>query len=133
MRKLITASLLLFLPLVTAPSFSQHMNLPDSPCVNVASTTDAVECLSHARTSSDAQLNALYREVQKRLEGEGDDLKRLVATEKLWIQYRDGNCEAERALYGQGTGAWPAYLACLEAMTRARTTELRVTYRVRLK
>jgi hypothetical protein len=32
-----------------------------------------------------------------------------------------------------GTAAAPAYLACLEAMTRARTKELAVGYAVRLK
>lgn len=71
------------------------------------------------------------QDVRKRVEG--DDAKRLIETERLWTQYRDSNCEAERALYGMGTGAHPAYLACLESMTRARTKELRVTYTVRLK
>jgi uncharacterized protein YecT (DUF1311 family) len=131
MQKLRPALLLACLLATTSLSFSQHMNSPDSPCVNVVSTSDSVECLSKARVSSDANLNSLYREIQRRLEA--DEAKRLLATEKLWIQYRDANCEAERELYGLGTGAGPAYLACLEAMTRERTKELRVTYAVRLK
>src|SRR5258708_1328420 len=106
MPKLRLIVLLPFLLLATAPSFSQHMNERDSPCVNVVSTSDSAECLSKARVSSD---------------------------EKLRIQYRDANCEAERALYVPGTGAGPAHLACLEAMTRERTKELRITYTVRLK
>jgi uncharacterized protein YecT (DUF1311 family) len=56
-----------------------------------------------------------------------------IATQRLWIQYRDANCTAERDLYDGGTAASPAYLACLEAMTRARTRELAVTYAVKLK
>jgi uncharacterized protein YecT (DUF1311 family) len=127
-RLIVLLTVLLF---AGAPSFSQHMNESDSPCVNAGSTVDAVECLSKAKVSSDAELNSLYQEIRKRLEG--DDANRLIATEKLWIQYRDANCEAERALYGLGTGAWPAYLGCIEAMTRERTTELRITYRVKLK
>ena len=123
--------LLSFLVLVAAPTFSQHMNERDSPCANVVSTSDSVKCLSRARVSSDAKLNSLYQEIRKRLEG--DEADHLIATEKLWIQYRDANCEAERALYGLGTGAGPAYLACLEAMTRERTKELRITYTVRMK
>lgn len=43
------------------------------------------------------------------------------------------NCSAERDLYEGGTAASPAYLGCLEAMTRARTKELAVTYAVKLK
>ncbi len=123
--------LLWILLLITAPSYSQHMNEPDSPCVNVVSTSDSVECLSKAKGSSDAELNSVYQGIRKRLER--DDAKRLLETERLWIQYRDATCDAERALYGLGTGAGSAYLACLEAMTRERTKELRVTYRVKLK
>jgi uncharacterized protein YecT (DUF1311 family) len=131
MPKLRLIVLLSFVLLAIAPSFSQHMNEQDSPCANVVSTSDSVDCLSKARLSSDAQLNSLYQELRKSLEG--DDANRLIATEKLWIKYRDANCEAERALYGLGTGAGPAYLACVEAMTRERTKELRITYTVRLK
>jgi uncharacterized protein YecT (DUF1311 family) len=131
MWELRTALLSAFLLIAAPRSYSQHMNLPDSPCVDVVSTSDSVGCLSKARASSDAKLNSLYREIQRKLEA--DEAKRLLTTEKLWIQYRDANCEAERDLYGLGTGAGPAYLACLEAMTRERTKELRVTYAVRLK
>jgi len=131
MPKLRLRVLLSFLVIATAPTFSQHMNEPDSPCVNVVSTSDSVECLSKARVSSDVELNSLYQEIRKRLEG--DDAKRLVGTEGLWIRYRDANCDAERGLYGIGTGAGPAYLACLEAMTRERAKELRITYTVILK
>jgi uncharacterized protein YecT (DUF1311 family) len=41
--------------------------------------------------------------------------------------------KAERDLYQGGTAASPAYLACLEAMTRARTRELSIMYVVKLK
>jgi len=118
--------------LSAAVSFSaQQMNEPDSPCFNVGVTSDAVECLVKAKDASDSALNSMYQDIRKRLEG--DDAKRLVETERLWVKYRDANCEAERVLYEPGTAAEPAYLGCLEAMTRARTKELRVTYRVRLK
>jgi uncharacterized protein YecT (DUF1311 family) len=58
---------------------------------------------------------------------------RLTVAQRLWIQCRNANCSAERALYDGGTAAGPVYLACLEAVTRARTKELRLTYAVRLK
>ena len=56
-----------------------------------------------------------------------------MAAQRLWIQYRDATCSAERDLYEGGTAAAPAYLAWLEAMTRARTKELVITYAVKLK
>ena len=128
LRNLLLLSLLLFF---ASPSFSQHMNEPDSPCSTVVSTRDLTNCLFHAKTSSDSELNSQCREIQKRLEG--DSAKRLITTQKFWMQYRDANCEAERELYGPGTGSGPAYLACMGAITRERTKELRVTYAVILK
>lgn len=116
---------------VLIPARAQHMNEPDSPCGNIGVTVDLAACLEKARASSDRELNALYANLRKRLDP--DEAKQLVAAQRLWIQYRDANCEAERNLYGSGTASGPAYLACLEAMTRQRTNDLRVTYRVRLK
>ncbi len=113
------------------PLPDQHMNEKDSPCADVAVTAYLVNCLAKAKDSADAHLNALYKRVQSKL---GDaELRQLDTARRLWIQYRDANCVAERDLYGGGTAAGPAFLACLEAMTRARIRELRITYAVRLK
>jgi uncharacterized protein YecT (DUF1311 family) len=76
-------------------------------------------------------LNAAYKALRGKLHAA--DGQRLVAAQRLWIQYRDANCAAERGLYQGGTAASPAFLACLEAMTRTRTKELTITYAVRLK
>ena len=107
------------------------MNEKDSPCANAVVTVDSVRCLAKAREAADARLNALYKTVRSKLDP--DEVQELVTAQRLWIQYRDANCAAERDLYSGGTATGPAYLACLEAMTRSRTRELRVTYTVRLK
>jgi len=107
------------------------MNEKDSPCAAVTVTVDLAECLAKARDAADAQLNSIYKQIREKLDAA--DGRRLVAAQRLWIQYRDANCTAERDLYDGGTAARPAYLACLEAMTRARTKELRIAYAVRLK
>ena len=107
------------------------MNEPDSPCAGPSTTADLVACLDKARVSSDAEMNSLYQKIKKRLDN--SEAEELVKTQRLWVKYRDANCSAERSLYAGGTAAPPAYLACLEAMTRERTRELRVTYTVRLK
>jgi uncharacterized protein YecT (DUF1311 family) len=117
--------------LAAAPCHAQHMNKPDSPCAGVVITSDLVSCLSKAKDVSDAKLNSVYQSIRNKLDGE--NASRLVETQRIWVKYRDANCSAERALYGGGTGAYPAYLACIEAMTIARTKELQITYAVRLK
>jgi uncharacterized protein YecT (DUF1311 family) len=113
------------------PARAQHMNEKDSPCAAVVVTVDLANCLVKARDVADGQLNAAYNNLRGKLDAA--DGQRLVVTQRLWIQSRDTNCAAERDLYQGGTAASPAYLACLEAMTRARTKELAVTYAVKLK
>jgi len=97
----------------------------------VVVTSDLVACLEKAKTTSEGQLNSLNEQIQKKLDS--GELKELAAAQRLWTEYRDANCTAERSLYGLGTASSPAYLACLDAMTRKRIEELRVTYAVRLK
>jgi uncharacterized protein YecT (DUF1311 family) len=117
--------------LSTVPAYGQHMNEKDSPCANVVITAELTDCLSRARDKADAKLNTVYKEVRSHLQAE--DAERLTKTQRLWLQYRDANCTAERDLYEGGTAKYPAYFACLESMTRARTRELQLTYAVALK
>jgi uncharacterized protein YecT (DUF1311 family) len=109
----------------------QHMNEPDSPCAGIGMTAELTDCLSKAKKKADAELNALYTNLRKRLDS--SDKQRSTDTERLWVKYRDANCSAEEALYEGGTARYPAYYGCLEAMTRARIKELNTTYAVALK
>jgi len=113
------------------PARAQHMNEKDSPCPDAVVTVDLANCLARARDVADTELNGIYKRLRDQLDTA--DGQRLVAAQRLWIQYRDANCAAERDLYEGGTASHPAYLACLDAMTRARTKELTITYAVKLK
>jgi uncharacterized protein YecT (DUF1311 family) len=117
--------------MVNIPAGAQHMNEKDSPCANVVVTADLARCLSTARDSAEVRLNSVYTGIRKRLDA--TDAQRLRATQRLWIQYCDANCLAERDLYARGTASGPVYLACLEAMTRARAKELEIMYAVMMK
>lgn len=113
------------------PVRAQHMNEKNSLCAEVVVTADLANCLVKARDTADAQLNAAYKMLRAKLDAADD--QRLVVAQRLWLEYRDANCTAERELYASGTAVGPAYLACLEAMTRARTKELAIMYVVALK
>ena len=125
------AALMLTVFALTIPAGAQHTNEKDSPCADVVITADLANCLAKAGNAADGQLNAAYKHLRERLDAADD--QRLVAAQRLWVQYRDANCKAERDLYQGGTAASPTYLACLEAMTRARTRELSIMYVVKLK
>ena len=131
MTRLHCFSYMAFLLIATSHAVGQHMNEKDSPCAKVVVTTDLVHCLSRARDSSDTKLNSWYQSIRQKLDTGGAD--RLTKAQRLWIKYRDANCSAERALYDGATGSFPAYLGCVEAMTRERAKELQITYAVRLK
>lgn len=111
--------------------FAQHMNDKDGPCPDGGTTVDMVNCFSAASKKSDEQLNQLYRRVQTVVDGE--ELAKLKAAQRLWMQFRDANCAAEYELYRGGSAAPTVKLACLEAMTRHRTEELGVMYEWRLE
>lgn len=110
---------------------AQHMNVPDAPCRTDATTLDMFNCFSTALDKSDSDLNRLYQRVQTVVSG--DELVDLKAAQRLWIKFRDANCDAEHELYDGGTAAPVVKLACLEAMTRHRTEELKVMYGWRLE
>ena len=110
---------------------AQHMNEKDSPCADAVTTLDMAQCFSKAKALSNEKLTAVYQKVLSKLDG--DDANRLTKVQRLWAEYREANCSAERALYQGGSAATVVYAACIDAMTKARTKELQQTYAARLK
>src|ERR1700760_658557 len=83
----LTIALLLGAVSANVPVRAQHMNEKDSPCASVVINADLANCLSKAKDVTDAELSAVYRTIRGKLDGA--DAQRLVAAQRLWIQYRD--------------------------------------------
>jgi uncharacterized protein YecT (DUF1311 family) len=98
--------------LLAIPAYGQHMNEKDSPCANVIVSAELTKCLSDSRDTADAKLNSVNEEIRSRLESA--DAESLTKTQRLWIQYRDANCSAERDLYERGAAKYAVYFACLD-------------------
>jgi uncharacterized protein YecT (DUF1311 family) len=107
------------------------MNAKDGPCQTASSGANETSCFVDAYKNSDQELNGLYRRVLTVVNGE--ELRKLKVAQRLWIEYRDANCSAEYELYSGGSAAPMVKFACLEAVTRHRTEELRVIYGWRLE
>jgi|SRR5580704_2984239 uncharacterized protein YecT (DUF1311 family) len=105
---------------------AQHMNSAGAPCRNVAVTIAMENCFDKAYKAADSGLNQTYSQISKVLQP--DDIERLKAAQRLWIQFRDATCTAESNLYSGGTASAPAYSACLEELTRQRTADLKTIY-----
>lgn len=116
-----------FMPCLKA----QHMNAPNAPCQNVGSNADETGCFIAASENANKNLNHLYAQISRILTTAERD--QLVAAERLWIRYRDANCDAERGLYGGGSGGPTTYAACIAAVTEARVAELKIIYGWRLE
>ena len=110
---------------------AQHMNAADSPCNKPGTTVDDANCFSAAYKQSDIALNAEYLRVQTVLSS--SELEKLKIAQRIWIQYRDANCNAEYELYRGGSAGPTVKLACLEAVTRHRTEELKQMFEWRLE
>ena len=107
------------------------MNVKGVPCNKPSSNAEETQCFYRAYRAADKDLNQLYAQVIKAVEPE--DQQRLRDAQRLWIQYRDATCTAEKALYEGGTGGPTTYNACMEATTRQRMAELQTTYGWRLE
>ncbi len=118
--------LLLVLLAFTPICGAQHMNDPNAQCRQAVVTSNMVACFAKDANVADQDLNRRYEQILAILGAENK--RRLRASERLWIQYREEACSAERALFDGGTGGPPTFLACLSETSRQRTHELYLTY-----
>jgi len=110
---------------------AQRMHFKDAPCQTAGSVAEVTQCFVLEAQRADLELNLLYNRLRQILSP--TEQRQLKAVQRLWIQFRDANCAAERDLYGVGSAAPMAYEACLGADTRQRTAELNVMYGWRLE
>lgn len=92
MRKTtITALTLAFLSCSVSAETPPYSKRYDA-CMNNASTTQAMQgCIADEYTSQDARLNQAYKKLTSALSASRK--KELQAAQRLWIQYRDANCQ----------------------------------------
>lgn len=89
-------------------------------------------CNESARTSADLILNRVYGDWVAELKHSAKDeitdsaeiLKRLTASERAWITYRDTSCNLESISMLGGTGETNVYGHCLYIKTKQRVLDL---------
>jgi uncharacterized protein YecT (DUF1311 family) len=121
---------LLALPLLlmARPAFGQEVD-----CNNQLAQQDMNFCAEKDFEAADAELNAVWKEarqVAKDLDAElSEDLKgadkALLAAQRAWIGYRDGQCELA-GFEARGGSMEPMLVSgCKATLTQARTKELK--------
>jgi uncharacterized protein YecT (DUF1311 family) len=128
-KRVIIAALAIFLT-SAGEGTAQHMNAKDGPC-HTGPNAEQTRCYFDEAQAADRELNLVYNKIRKILSPA--DQSMLQTAQRLWVQFRDANCAAEKELYDGGSAAPMVYAACLGADTRQRTTELNVMYGWRLE
>ena len=100
-------------------AFGGEQGEPEQHCDG--STYEIVECLKVQTAQWDKRLNAAYQGALKNAENTRQR-EQLRLAQRLWIQYRDGNC----LYYGLGDGTITRINAgyCMLKMTQDRTNEI---------
>ncbi len=121
--------LLAMLPLAAAAA------APGKACDDARTQLDINQCAAQDAEAADAELNAVYRQVLQKLQGQQVAIDKLRAAQRLWIPLRDADIEARypvgkdenpRVLYGS---MYPMlYSANKAELTRQRTQWLRATF-----
>jgi uncharacterized protein YecT (DUF1311 family) len=109
-------------------------------CIAKAGNTmQIMACNSVAQTFADARLNSVYQDWTEALKhpehaeakDDAEVLKRLVAAERAWIDFRDKDCSLQSTSMLGGTGEPMAAGDCEYAMTKARVMALEADRRAR--
>jgi uncharacterized protein YecT (DUF1311 family) len=75
--------------------------------------------------AADAELNELYKEIERRLKDDQDTARVLVSAQSAWIAFRDAECKFA-ASGVQGGSAYPTiYSNCLAELTQSRVNDFK--------
>ena len=109
---------------------------PKVDCDNAMTQTAMNICSWQSYQRADAELNAAWSRAAKRAkemdrsaaeyDSDATAHSRLLTAQRAWLKFRDAHCLAENGeREGSGT-IWPLLQnGCLEALTEARTAQLR--------
>ena len=109
---------------------------PQPNCDDPMTQTEMNICSWESYQRADAELNAAWSRASERAkesdrsaaeyDGPTDAHDRLLAAQRLWLQFRDAHCLAENGTRENSGTIWPLLQnGCLEALTEARTAQLR--------
>ena len=72
-------------------------------CDPNGSQADLTECYGNAYKASDAELNALYKQIEGRLKDDEATTKLLVTAQRAWLAFRDAECDFSTSAASGGT------------------------------
>lgn len=83
------------------------------------------ECYDKAFKKSDGELNKLYKQIEARLKSDPDRTKLLVAAQRAWVAFRDGECTFQASGSAGGSVGPMIHSMCLDTETKGRIEDFR--------
>jgi uncharacterized protein YecT (DUF1311 family) len=84
------------------------------------------QCAEAAYKKADEALNAVYRDITRRLKDDAETTKQLVSAQKAWIAFRDAECAFATSDNAGGSIYPMVYAGCQTRLTKTRTNDLRL-------
>ena len=94
-------------------------------CANPTSQMTMNLCAGEDARKADAALNAVYRQLMERAQGDNEITKLLVATERAWLAFRDAECAFAASRSVEGSIYPMLVVLCRAGLTSARVDELK--------
>lgn len=106
-------------------------------CANASSNIEIGNCVEAAYQKADKELNAIWPKVLAYIDSQGDYMPAdamakwkatIVAAQKAWVAFKEGDCAAVEYEWWGGSGAGIAQTSCLYAHTAQRVDDLKERY-----
>ena len=127
---------------VTNPTKSE-LEAVKTPCDDAANNQEAEDCSRKEFEKAETNLNQRYEKILADLakfeekaraqdkilaEKYKTDAQTLQAAQRAWKTYREAQCAAEKATYGENQNAAFGFFACQQRLTEDRTEDLKMIY-----
>ena len=103
---------------------SSAATLHAGTCGKPHSQFEMTDCANSELRTSDARLNAIYKEIVRRLHGAEPARQLLVSAETAWIQFRDAECMFSTSSAEDGSVHPMLAASCKTTLTKERIKQL---------
>lgn len=111
-------------------AFFSHAHAEDA-CANAFTTPEINNCEKQVFEATDKKLETAYQAALKYIDNKVEDTRQradtkqvLVEAQRLWVQFRDKDCDALYTFWRDGTIRGWMYWTCMSARTESRIKEL---------
>ncbi|WP_439497941.1 lysozyme inhibitor LprI family protein [Bosea sp. (in: a-proteobacteria)] len=94
-------------------------------CAKAMDQATMTECAGKSHSKADAQLNALYKQIEQRLKDDADTRNLLVAAQRGWVAFRDAECKFSTSGVAGGSAYPMVYSNCAEGLTTKRIADFK--------